>query len=108
MDGDTAGAFEFLLNWLSASGDSQDSKNKIEVLDKAAEYLTKFRADALALREKAERLLEKGTLGSAFVEAQKSLDIFEKYGPKISASLTAALIAKIKQKEKEEMLKMEE
>lgn len=105
MDGNTPGAFELLLDWLSVSGASE---GKIEVLDKAVEYLTKFREDALALREKAANYSEKNILGTAFIEAQKSLDIFEKYGPEISANLTRDLIAKINQKQQEEIKRMEE
>lgn len=107
LEDDTQRAFELLMDWLSRSGSNYDLKEKIKVFDKAAEYLAQLRADALALREKADRLLAKGTIDSAFIEAQKSLDIFEKYDPKISAELTRDLIVKIKQKEKEEMQKME-
>lgn len=101
--GDSPGALDLLINFLSQECGNRTWEEKIEVFGKAAEYQEELKEHALALREKAEGLFKTGKYGSAIIEAQKSLEIFEKYGPKISAGLTRSLIVKINKKMDEEM-----
>ncbi|MBU3924653.1 hypothetical protein KJ854_01820 [Patescibacteria group bacterium] len=107
QEGDTPSAFDLLMDLLFEAHGGLTFEEEIEIVEKAYEYLEKIRAKALALREKAERLLAEGKTAPAFIEAQKSLEIFEKFGTKTSVSLTRALMVKIYQKQEEEMRKAE-